>query len=189
MDSPRREIARERIRMMQVRTVFERVVADAEPADARLVDFYLACARYMVFAMDRLHDQDQAIHDLLAERIPHSDVEAHERLAELQQRQGLSRRLMDRCRDATEALAAAGKTGVESFAEFAREFAGSFKSLMAPRKNPFRRYTDELFGDADWMMIAAVSDESLATEEKLFVAVRRAAPAGNDPDQVTVRHE
>ena len=33
-------------------------LALAEQIDGDLTDFYLACAEYMVFSMDRLHEQD-----------------------------------------------------------------------------------------------------------------------------------
>ena len=66
----------------------------AAPGGPDLSAFYLACADYLVWSMDRLHEQDQIIHDLLGERISATEKEAHERLAVLNARQRSSRELM-----------------------------------------------------------------------------------------------
>lgn len=187
--NPRAEIARERRRQIQVRKAFEAGLAQADQRGAELFDFYLACAEYMVFSMDRLHDQDQAIHDFLKQRIPIQDADAHERLDTLNKRQTTSRELMATFHQGMEKLKQAGRDGLKAFEEGARKFADKFTSLLAPRKNPFHKHTDELFTDEDWLVIAGVSDDSLVREQELFIAVKRTAPAGIDPEQMTVEHK
>lgn len=189
MLNPRAEIARERRRQIQVRKAF---AAGLDPAAAwagrEPGAFHLACADYLLLSMDRLHDQDQVIHDLLAERIPAAEAEAHERLAVLNDRQDQSRALLEQFRGAAEALRGAGAAGVRAFEHAAREFTAAFGNLLQARRNPFFRHTDRLFTDADWARIAGVTPESLAEEERLFERVRRTAPAGVDPDQYTAEH-
>jgi hypothetical protein len=187
--NPRGEIARERRRQIQVRKAFEAGLALAEQADRDLSAFYLACAEYMVFSMDRLHEQDQYIHDLLKQRIPIEDGDAHERLDVLEERQGKSRELMETFRHGMEKFRQAGRDGIQAFEKGARQFTAKFTSLLAPRKNPFHKHTDELFTEEDWVVIAGVSEDSLGREAELFVAVQRAAPANADPEEMTVEHK
>lgn len=185
MSKPRAEIARERRRFIQVRKAFEAGLTSAKDVGP---DFYLACAAYMVFSMGRLHEQDQQIHDRLATRIPSEERDAHERLAELQERQQKSRQLMARFADSMQKLRDAGIGGLPYFEERAREFTAKFNSLMAPRKNPFHAHTDRLFTDSDWEEIAGVTEQSLTTEKKLYEAVRRASPSDIKPEEMTVEH-
>jgi hypothetical protein len=184
--NPRAEIARERRRQIQVRKAFEAGLE--RPGGGDLTAFCIACGDYLVFSMDRLHEQDQYIHDFLKQRIPVEDVDAHARLDELGRRQGQSRDLMEGFRQLVARLKQAGRDGLEAFEAGARRFTANFTALLAPRKNPFHRHTDELFTDEDWVVIAGVSEDSLARETALFVSVQRTAPAGIDPEQMTVEH-
>jgi hypothetical protein len=183
--NPRFEIGRERRRQIQVRKALEAGLRDGNAA-AELVDFFTGCGEYMVFSMDRLHAQDQMIHDLLAERIPASDRQAHQRLAELNARQARSRALMAEFRDSLERLKTSGAAGLGAFREAGSRFVRNFTGLLAPRRNPFEQYTNELFSAADWVAIAGVTDDSLAREAALFVAIQRSAPARLDPDRMVV---
>ena len=188
MVNPRAEIARERRRQIQVRKAFDAGLALDGGHDPALMPFYLACADYIVESMGRLHAQDQLIHDLLAARIPAAESDAHERLAVLNDRQRQSRALVATLENAAADLRRIGASGLGSFVPAARQFAAAFKSLLAPRKNPFFRHTDALFGEDDWVRIAGVTAASLATEQEQFLAVQRTAPAGIDPAQFTAEH-
>jgi len=188
MTGPREEIARERRRQMQVRKAFEAGLGRGAAGEAGLEDFYRACAGYICFSMDRLHSQDQIIHDLLCVRVPETDQQAHERLGELERRQSRSRLMVERLRDALRAFERAGAAGRSGFEVAARRFTEAFQSLLAARKNPFAKHTDELFDEADWERIAGVTPESLAAEQRLFAAVEQTAPAGVHPARMTVEH-
>ncbi len=188
MLTSRQEIARERRRQIQVRKAFQAGLDATDWEDAAAARFYLACADYLKWSMDRLHRQDQRIHDLLRDRIPPEEKEAHERLAVLDERQERSRALMRDFEAAAEALRSAGAGGIGAFEEAAREFTAAFGSLLQARKNPFFRHTDRLFNDADWEEIAGVTAQSLADEQRLFTSVQRSAPAGVDPEKFTAEH-
>jgi hypothetical protein len=178
MSVARNSIGRERRRQMQIRHAFESALATGGD---EMTDFYLSAAAYIVLSMDRLHSQDQMIHDFLCERIDVQDTDAARRLAELNARQQESRGLVEDFQRATARFARVGPDGVAEFEAAAREFSGSFNSLMAPRKNPFQAYTDELFTDEDWQLIAGVSDESEKMEAELFRAVQVNVPLGVEP--------
>ena len=155
-------------------------------SDLELTEFFLACSAYLVFSMDRLHHQDQVIHDLLKERISQEDTTAHEQLDTLNDRQQKSRELVETFQQVAKALSESGPDARAAFEQGALEFTSAFTSLMAPRKNPFQKYTDELFTDEDWQVIAAVSDESRSMETNLFSAVQVSSPEHIDPDAMTV---
>ncbi len=167
---------------------FEQVLASEDARSADLLPFYLSCGDYLLFSMDRLHHQDQLIHDYLKQRLPDSEREAHRCLDELNERQSRSRRLMAGFRDLLEHLRQAGRPGLPGFVAGARDFSSRFTALLAPRKNPFAMYTDRLFDADDWGVIAAVDDTSLAREAELFAAVCAAAPESADPESMVVRH-
>jgi len=173
---------------MQVRKAFEAGLALDTEQRNQLTPFYVACGEYLVYSMDRLHEQDQIIHDLLAERIPADDNEAHHRLAELNARQDASRVVVETFRQALETLKKAGTEGRHEFEQAAKTFADTFNRMMAPRRNPFFRHTDSLFVDADWVRIADVSDEFHTTEAGLFNRVAENAPEGIDPEQYKIEH-
>lgn len=188
MSNFRRDIAYERRRQMQIRQAFEAGLDLQDAGRADLTDFYLASGAYIVFSMDRLHYQDQVIHDLLAERIPKDDADAHGRLAVLSERQEKSRAMVETFRQAVEALSETGPEGRDTFEAAALTFTAAFTALMAPRKNPFQAYTDELFADEDWELVAGVTDESTDAEKNLYKAVQVSAPAGIDPDTMQVAY-
>ena len=185
MQTPRAEIARERRRQLQVRRAFEAGLQPSPAWNGRDPGaFLLACSEYLLFSMDRLHDQDQAIHDLLRERVA-ADSGIHERLQALADRQRASRALLETFRGTVERLRRSHGAALEAFTADARRFAAEFGSLLEPRRNPLRSHTDEHFGDADWLHVAGVTSASIARENQLFDRVRTSAPAGADPDEFT----
>jgi len=188
MIAPRKEIARERRRQMQVRKAFDAGLARHHEQRHQLTAFHAACGEYLVYSMDRLHEQDQLIHDLLAERIPTTDEEAHHGLAELNARWAASRIVVDSFRHALAEFKQAGDDGGRTFEQAAMAFSDAFNRTMTPRRNPFFRYTDSLFIDADWARIANVSDEFHRTENSLFSHVTEEAPQAIDPTQYQVSH-
>jgi hypothetical protein len=184
----RQDIAYERRRQIQVRKALDAGLGKQQRAGRGPADFYLACVDYLDWSMDRLHRQDQAIHDLLRARIPANDSEAHEQLAALSERQDRSRALVARFHEAASALRAAGGQAVAAFEAEARAYMEAFGSLLQARRNPFFRHTDRLFTDADWDRIAGVTAQSRAEEQRLFEAVRSAAPPGADPAAFVAEH-
>ena len=189
MSTPRADIGHERRRQIQVRRALEAVLSRAGRAGhPDLAGFYLACGDYLVWSMDRLHEQDQLIHDLLRERLPASEQEARKALADLGTRQQLSRELVRVFRNAVERLRCQGRRGVNAFETAARRFTKAFRELLAPRRNPFEKHTDRLFKPRDWVAIAWTSDGSRRSERVLFAAVQIYAPEGIDPAGFPAEH-
>ncbi len=188
MLTARQEIARERRRQIQVRKALEAGLGTAEWPGRSAAAFYLACADYLTWSLDRLYQQDGIIHDLLRERIPAAETEAHEHLSTVSDRLNHSRAAVESFRRAAATLRTTGEPGIAAFKAGTREFTDSFRTLLRAQKNPLFQYTDRLFTDADWVRIAGVTSQSLVDEQRLFTAVQRAAPPGADPEQFTAEH-
>ena len=150
--------------------------------------FYVACGDYMLFATDRSHAQGERIHARLKARIPASDTAAHEALDAQEETRRQGRELMRSFAAELDSLRHAENFGIVAFEHQAREFNQRFNSLMAPRKNPFYRYTDELFSEADWIEIADTSDKTCSIEDALFASVEQTAPDDINPAEMTVEH-
>ncbi len=174
--------------MMQVRGAFVAGIGAAPGAARDPARFCLACADYLVFSMDRLHAQDQTIHALLRSRVPLSERDAHGQLDTLATDLAASRTLVDDLRRQADDLRRAGTAGLAAFETGARRFTAAFQSQLQPRRNPLFRYTDSLFGEADWTQVAGVTAASLAQEERLFQAVRQSAPPDCDPERMSAGH-
>jgi hypothetical protein len=189
MQTARAEIARERRRMVQVRQAFMAGLDSAAAWNGREpAGFYCACADYLGFSMGRLYAQDGLIHDLLLQRIPASDTAAREELALLAEEQSRGRVLVEKLSRAARALRDSGGGTTPAFEAVASEFVAGFGSSLRARRNPFARYTEELFSDADWERIAGVTPASTAEESRLFAGVRHTAPSGVDPEQFSAVH-
>ena len=169
--NPLAELGRERRRQMQIRQALKGGLELVKPGDNSLAALLEACADYMVISMGRLHLTDMGILHLLPDRVPRDNGEVHDGLDGLDERQ-------KKARTEIAALGAAlddyGNGGRKDFAVFeaaVRHNHDVMTAMVTPRKNPYGKYTDELFSRDAWMDIAQASDETMATEARLFEAV------------------
>ena len=138
--------------------------------------------------MDRLHVQDQVIHDLLDARLPAGEDEAHRQLSAIARQQAASRVLVDDLRRLADELRRQGAVGIAAFEAGARRFAAALQALAQPRRNPMSVWTEQLFSETDWVQVAGVTPASLAREDELFRAVRGSAPPEADPEHMSGAH-
>jgi hypothetical protein len=178
---PAGRIGIERQRQIQVRKAFTEVLERGAGKGEDLTEFYEHCGDYMVFTMDRLHWQDQVIHDLLKERVPADVTDIHDALDKLQVRQGKSRDITEKFQKAIEALKKVGRDGCKAYEAKAKDFIGMFGTLLQSRKNPFYKYTDELFSVEDWEHVVDATPQAVAREDELYTLIQKTAPAGIDP--------
>lgn len=176
----------ERRRQMQIRGAFNAGLK-TDTADPAVVAFLQACAEYLLVSMTRLDDQDMAILMRLRARVPETVTEVHEGLATLETRQAKARDATHRFGQSVAAFKD-GRIDQAAFVLHAQSFADLIQGMMAPRRNPYEAYTNELFTDADWTAIAAATPEAQATERMLFAAVKALAPPGADPEAMSSAH-
>ncbi len=182
MTGSRHDIAWERRRQLQVRQALAAGLAGPRGTDAARVRFLLACADYLVFAMDRLHLQDHALDALLRERLAADDTEPLALLETVAERLAMSRELVEWLRWAAGELRRDGTAALATFEAGARRFTADFQGPAAAHRNPMAAWTTRLVTESDWVGIAGSTDASRAREAELYAAVRAAAPAGADPE-------
>ena len=154
----------------------------ADAGEKNLAVVLEACADYLVNSMGRLDLTDMNIHNLLKERIPQDNAEVHEALETLANRQALARAKTAALDQALKNYRRGDRADFAAFGQALRNFHQAVSELMTPRKNPFSTYTDELFTMDDWTAIAEASAETMAAEDRLYDAVRAAAPDSLKPD-------
>ena len=186
--NPLTELGRERRRQMQVRQSLQGALEQSARGDVNLAALLEACADYMVVSMSRLDLTDMNIHDLLRERVPRTNAQVHEGLELLGQRQEAARAATAVLAEALRAYRDGGRANVATFDQAIRHYHRIVSDMMTPRKNPYSKYTDELFSRDDWAHIAAASDETIATEHRLFDAVTAAAADGLKPESFSGTH-
>ncbi len=182
------ELGRERRRQMQVRQSLQGALEQSARGDGSLAALLEACADYMVVSMSRLDLTDMNIHDLLRERVSRNNAQVHEGLELLGQRQEAARAATAVLAEALRAYRDGGRANVAALDQAIRHYHRIVSDMMTPRKNPYSKYTDELFSRDDWAHIAAASDETIATEHRLFDAVTAAAPDGLEPASFSGTH-
>jgi len=173
---------------MQVRHALGSVLETTLPADPDHAAFLEACADYMVTSMDRLDLTDMAILHLLQERVANELVEVHEDLTSLADRQARARDENKALKEALEEYRGAGHKNFPAFDTALRHYNHVIRSMMAPRKNPFSKHTDELFTMDDWTDIAQVTDYTIATEEAQFEEVANNLPKSLTLDDFFATH-
>ncbi len=186
--NPLAELGRERRRQMQVRQSLKGALEQTEVGDGNFAALIEACADYMVVSMGRLDLTDMNILDLLRERVPTDNAEVHEGLDRLGDRQARARSETAAIAEALEAYRDGGRTDFAAFDQAIRHYHQVVSEMMTPRKNPYSKYTDELFAMDDWTHIAQANDQTMATEHRLFDAVMAAAPDDLKPASFSGTH-
>lgn len=183
---PRRQIMTERMRMAQVRKAFGQALEQSGDQPANLKAFYGACSRYLQAALDRLHAQDQRIIDKLSPLIAPDDADSQELLAGFDNSLRSSRGALKELMDALDAYEGSDVASQQTFEQAARRFMDVFLNILAARRHSSQHLEEEHFDDADWVEVAGVTDQSLATERALFQAACDTAPAGLSPEAFSV---
>lgn len=186
--NPLAELGRERRRQMQVRQSLKGALESTAPGDDSHAALIEACAAYMIISMGRLDLTDMNIHDLLRERVPRDETEAHDGLDVLGERQEKARAEIAKLEAALKTYRDGGKADFATFDAAVRHNHEVMSAMMTPRKNPYQKYTSELFSMDDWAAIAQANDDTVATEHRLFDAVTAAAPDELKPDSFSGTH-
>lgn len=186
--NPLAELGRERRRQMQIRQALKGALQQTEPANDSLAALLEACADYLVVSMGRLDLTDMNIHNLLRERVPRDNAEVHGGLQLLGERQEKARAATATLAEALRAYRDGDRANFIAFDRAIRQYHRTVSDLMTPRKNPYQKYTDELFSGDDWTHIAAANDQTIAAEHRLFDAVTAAAPNDLKPESFSGTH-
>lgn len=171
----RMQTSRERMRLSQVRKSFEAGVKMKDEGQEIAESFFTTCVQYIKAAMDRLHAQDQRIHDSLIPHVPEGDEHA-DTLENLNMRLAKSRDALEDLVKAAEAYAAAGESGWSDFKAAVAAFMEVYFKILLSGQHSTLTLQEEVFDEATWDDVAGVTEESLAREDTLYKAVEDIAP-------------
>ncbi len=174
------QTSRERMRLSQVRKAFEAGVRQRDDGTDVPAEFFAACVAYIKTSMDRLHAQDQRIHDFLLPHVKDGDGHA-ETLENLNMRLARSREALADLVKASESFMAASGSDWETFKSAVSDFMEVYFKILLSGQHSTLTLQEEVFDEATWDEVAGVTPESLATEEQLYSKVQSLAPDGADP--------
>ncbi len=174
------QTSRERRRLAQVRKAFDaglKLKADGADIDPT---FFAACVAYIKASMDRLHAQDQRIHDFLLPHVTTGDDHA-KTLEALDLRLAKSRDALEALVTAAKAYEAAGEAGWADFKAAVAQFMEVYMNILLSSHHSTLSLQDQVFDESTWDQVAGVTSASLALEEELYAKVQGLAPEGADP--------
>jgi len=172
---------RERMRLAQVRKSFMAGVEQQSTGQNIAPEFLLTCVDYIKAAMDRLHAQDQRIHDLLIPHVAATDTVGADTLAHLNHRLAKSREALDGLVAARDSYRASGHAGWSNFKTAVDHFMDVYMNTLLKGQHSTMEMQKKVFDDAAWDYVSNQSQDSHIIEATLFAGVQRYAPEGADP--------
>ncbi len=176
----RKQTSQERMRLSQVRKSFDAGVKQKSEGADVLAAFFGACVAYIKASMDRLHAQDQRIHDFLLPHVKEGDEHA-EVLENLNMRLARSRDALEDLVKAATTYTERSDTGWDDFKSAVDDFMEVYFKILLSGQHSTLTLQEEVFDEAKWDKVAGVTTESLATEEDLYGKVQSLAPEDGDP--------
>lgn len=174
------QTSRERRRLSQVRKSFDAVLKQKGSGADIPLEFFSASVAYIKASMDRLHDQDQRIHDFLKPHVTAGDDQAAT-LENLDMRLAKSREALEALVSASSTYATEGDKGWGAFKTAVESFMEVYFKILLGGQHSTLTLQEEVFDEGIWDQVAGVTPESLALEDKLYLAVQGLAPADADP--------
>lgn len=181
MTSSVEQLRWERRRKMQVRESFSGGLRHFRAGGGDPGAFYLACGDYLVEGQRRLIDQDLRLVDLLAARVPASQVADHEAMRALRDRLELADRTLAEFSRALAEFRRRGSAGRGEFEEASARFIDVLVNVLGARSHSLRHLTSTLLDEEDWKAILDARPEFVAAEAAAFATITRLAPPGLDP--------
>lgn len=180
-NTSRNVVQRERQRLGQVRKAFAAGIEQQQNGQDAGLEFFSACVDYIRASMDRLHAQDQRIHDLLLPHVKSSDAQMIATLENLNSRLARSRVALNDLTAARDSYRSKGKAGWADFKAAIDRFMDVYFNVLMKGQHSTIEFQKQVFSDKDWVYTAGITEDSLTKEATLFAMVRKLAPAGADP--------
>lgn len=174
------QTSRERTRLSQVRKSFDAGLKQKDSGADIPQEFFIACVAYIKASMDRLHGQDQRIHDFLKPHVTAGD-DQNATLENLDMRLAKSRDALDALVAAAAAYKAQDESGWNTFKEAVAAFMEVYFKILLSGQHSTLTLQEEVFDEDIWDQVAGVTPESLAREEELYTTVQGLAPDDADP--------
>jgi hypothetical protein len=173
---------RERMRLGQVRKSFAAGVEQLSAGNAVELEFLAVCVDYIKASMDRLHAQDQRIHDILHPHLKADDAQGHAILENLNMRLAKSREALVKLVNARDSYRAMPTTNTAHFKTTVDAFMDVYFNILLKGQHSTLEMQSKVFDHMTWNTVAGVTQDSRVTEASLFAAVKKYAPLGADPE-------
>ena len=183
MATLRERIAGERGRLKQVRQALTAAAAQPAASGEDRSGFYVAIGDYFEASMERLHEQDIRLGDMLRDKADMTSPDNQQALAELDERLAGNQQHLKNMLAARDHLKSSGADAQREFESAGGDYARYIVENMGhhPGTTDLAR---ELFSADDWEYMASATDEAQAKEQKLHARVFERVPEGLsvDPD-------
>jgi hypothetical protein len=175
MSTLQERIGNERRRLRLVR---QRMAAGIEAQagdDAAYVPFYVAVADYIDTTMQRLHDQDVKMGNMIREKVDEVDVQVENALEELAERLRGAEAHLKPFLEARDELREKGIAALESFEAAGKAYSDFIVANMG-HHGATSDLSAKLFSLADWEHMAGITDAQQREDEELYQRVLDASP-------------
>lgn len=177
MTSLMERISNERRRLRSVRQRMAAAIAVQANGDEAFVPFYIAAADYIDATMQRLHEQDVKMGEMIVEKVDDLDDSVKQALQELDERLEGAKAHLKPFLAARDALRQGGVETLDQFEAAAKTYSDFIVANMGHHGST-NDLSAKLFSPADWEYMAGISDEQSMQEECLFNLVVDATPEG-----------
>lgn len=175
MEGLHERVAAERRRLREVRTALTAATAQGAQGAADWVPFYIAIGDYFEASMERLHEQDIRMGDMLRAKADMENADNIRALEELDFRLSGNQEHLGRMLAARDALKTEGVAALDSFEEAGGAYAAFIVANMGHHPGT-ANLAGALFSAEDWEHMTLASDEARQREQELHAAVFAAAP-------------
>jgi len=175
MTTLQERIANERRRLRLVRMKMVGAIEAQAQSDESYVPFYVAAADYIDSTMQRLHEQDVKMRNMIIEKVGEVDDDVEKALGELDDRLEGAKAQLKPFLEARDALKESGAEALDRFEKTGKEYSDFIVANMGHHGGT----TDlaaKLFSPSDWEYMADVTDEQLQQDDDLFERVEQSAP-------------
>ena len=168
-------IASERKRLRSVRERMMTGIERKSKGDPDYVPFYIAAANYIEETMQRVHEQDVKMEQLIRERVDKIDDSVEEALGELNDRLDGAKKHLKPFVAARDALIEKGEEALEIFEREGKVYSDFIAQNMGHHP-PTANLGAKHFSPDDWAYMAGATDEEIAKEEALYDKFDEATP-------------
>lgn len=168
-------IASERKRLRSVRQRMLAAIERKSNGDPDYAPFYIAAANYIEETMQRVHDQDVKMDQLIRDRVDKIDDSVEQALGELDDRLTGAKKHLKPFLAARDALLEKGEDALEIFEREGKIYSDFIVQNMGHHP-PTADLGAKHFSPDDWAYMAGATDEEVAKEKALYEKFDKATP-------------
>ena len=187
MASLQERIASERKRLRNVRENMLAAIEQTSAGDEAYVPFYIAAADYIDATMQRVHEQDVKMDQMIREKAEVIDEQIEKALDELNERLEGAKKHLQPFLAARDALKEKGATALTDFEKQGKIYSDFIVANMGHHP-PTADLGAKLFSPEDWEYMAGATDEEIAREKELFETFSQCVP-DNLQNKVSLKTE